>query len=90
LFGNCPTQLCRALLNAILKTMENSNCKHNDLMVNIKATRTPRFKAGADLSKTANVLNVEFHEELTAEREVTEVKLHLSSEACAKSTPLCE
>lgn len=70
--------------------MENLNCKKSDLMVNIKATRTPRFKAGADLSKTANVLNVDFHEELTAEREVIEVKLHLSSEACAVRTPDCE
>ena len=63
--------------------MENLNCKKSELMLNIKASRKPRFKAGADLSKNVNVMNVEFHESSTCENEVIEVKLHLTSEDCA-------
>lgn len=65
--------------------MEKANCANQDLVLNIKATRKPRFKAGADLSKTVNRMDVDFNHDITDEAEVIEVKLHLASEVCEQT-----
>lgn len=62
-----------------------ATCLNNELEVNVKATRRPHFKAGAEISGKMNLLNIEFNEDLREDREVIEVKLQLSSKSCAKS-----
>jgi hypothetical protein len=48
--------------------------------LNVKATLSPRFKAGADLSKTINLIKIEFNERLTETSEVLKVKLQFATE----------
>ena len=65
--------------------MEKANCANQDLVLNIKSKRKPRFKAGADLSTHVNRLDVDFNHDITDEAEVIEVKLHLTSELCEQT-----
>ncbi|MFO0495262.1 MAG: hypothetical protein ACK50Y_06995 [Flavobacteriia bacterium] len=58
-------------------------CQKNDLIVNLKARNVGRFKAGAELSGKVNLMNVEVTEHHTEELQEVEIRLHLSSEACA-------
>jgi hypothetical protein len=68
--------------------MENSNCttkcQKSDLIINVTKKNNPRFKAGAELSGKVNIMNVVFNEEIGENFEQLEIKLHLSSEACAE------
>jgi hypothetical protein len=68
--------------------MENSNCttkcQKSDLIINVTKKNSPRFKAGAELSGKVNIMNVVFNEEIGENFEQLEIKLHLSSEACAE------
>jgi hypothetical protein len=69
--------------------MENGNCtnkcKKSDLIINVRKRDVRRFKAGAELSGNVNIMNVEFNEEIGDNFEQLEIKLHLSSEACAET-----
>jgi len=73
----------------ILKKMENSNCttkcQKSDLIINVTKKNVTRFKAGAELSGKVNIMNVVFNEEIGENFEQLEIKLHLSSEACAET-----
>lgn len=74
------------------RNMIKENCTQSDLLVNVKAKRSPRFKAGSDLSNRVNFLDVDVHEELTEDHELLEVKLTLSSKQCSteETTDNCE
>ena len=71
------------------KEMENGNCtdkcKKSDLIINVTKRDVRRFKAGAELSGKVNIMNVVVNEEVGENFEQLEIKLHLSSEACADS-----
>lgn len=64
-------------------------CDSNDLQIAVKAKRTPRFKAGAELSKSVNLIDVEYNEEVTDTYEMLEVKLLLRSEDCVHEGSDC-
>jgi hypothetical protein len=59
-----------------------NDCAKGELIVNVK-TRGPRFKAGSDLSKSVNLIDLDWNENHTNEFSEMEVKLHLKSEECA-------
>lgn len=61
------------------------NCSKSNLEVHVKATRRPRFKAGADLSGKVNRMTVDFFEDEQEDREHMEIKLVLSKESCGAS-----
>jgi hypothetical protein len=69
--------------------MENSNCaekcKKSDLIINVTKKDVRRFKAGAELSGKVNLMNVTVNEESGEDFDQIEIKLHLSSEACASA-----
>ncbi len=65
-----------------------NDCAKGELLLSVK-TRRPRFKAGADLSKTVNVVDLNWNENHTDEFSEMEVKLHLKSEECAPQM-ICE
>ena len=64
-----------------------NNCFNDDLKIELKASKRPRFKAGADLSSKVNLMGVEVNQETTEEVETIEVKFVLSSEIYEKSRP---
>ncbi len=65
-----------------------NDCAKGELLLSVK-TRRPRFKAGADLSKTVNVVDLNWNENHTDEFSEMEVKLHLKTEGCAPQM-ICE
>ncbi len=73
----------------ISNKMENTNCTNkcqkSDLIINVTKKNVTRFKAGAELSGKVNIMNVVFNEEIGENFEQLEIKLHLSSEACAET-----
>ncbi len=66
--------------------MVNEKCSKSDLIVNVKSSRRPRFKAGSELSGKVNMVEVDFNEEITEESEMVEVKLVLTSKACSEES----
>lgn len=58
-------------------------CTKSDLIIEVKKKVT-RFKAGSELSGKVNLVAVDFNEEIDETSESVELKLHLSSEACAE------
>lgn len=60
----------------------NKTCQTDDLMVNLKATRRPRFKAGAELSGRVNIMDVHVDQEIRDDFEAIEIKIRLSTETC--------
>ena len=63
-----------------------NDCTSRDLILNVKS-RTPRFKAGADLSKSVNLVDLDYNSEVHDNFEVMEMKLHLRSEDCGIGLP---
>ena len=63
--------------------MSNSKgCKSNDLQIAVKAKRTPRFKAGADLSKSVNRVEVNVDQESWEESEMIAFEVKILNEDC--------
>lgn len=62
-------------------------CVSEDLTIELKASKRPRFKAGADLSGKLNRVAIEVNQEATDESETLELRLILNSEICEKSRP---
>lgn len=76
-------QFIRTMIN--IKSMENTkteSCQKNDLFLQVKTSRRPRFKAGAELSGKVNRMNVEVNEVICEEAEDLEIRIHLTSEVC--------
>lgn len=69
--------------------MQTEKCKKSDLVVNVRSSRRPRFKAGSELSGKVNMVEVDFNEEANETSELVEVKIKLTSEACG-AAPGCE
>ncbi len=69
--------------------MTKENCSKRDLIVQVKSRRISRFKAGAELSSNVSLVAVDFNEESTEDSELMEVKITLTSEACAEESS-CE
>jgi hypothetical protein len=65
-----------------MKEDVKNDCAKGELIVSVK-TRRPRFKAGADLSKTVNSVGLDWNENHSDEFLELELKLHLKSEECA-------
>lgn len=68
--------------------MGHTNCSKSDLTVALKMRRSPRFKAGSELSSKVNHVAVEFNEDLTDDAELMEIKINLTSEACVLGVEL--
>jgi hypothetical protein len=64
-----------------------NNCFNDDLKIELKASKRPRFKAGAELSGKVNLVGIEVNQETTEEAELIEVKFAISSEICEKPRP---
>ena len=60
-------------------------CTKSDLIIEVKKKVT-RFKAGSELSGKVNLVAVDFNEEMDETSESVELKIRLSSEACASVT----
>ena len=76
--------LFRWILDTNCKKMEKAvkhDCATSDLILNVKSRR-PRFKAGADLSKAVNLVDLDWDESIEGEHMVLDLKLHLRSEGC--------
>lgn len=69
--------------------MEN-NCENtgtkNDLFVRVKATKSPKFRAPAELSERVTSVAVEVNEELTETAESFDLNIHIQSRADSKLT----
>ena len=63
-----------------------NDCTSRDLILNVKS-RTPRFKAGADLSKSVNLVDLDYNSEVHDNFELMELKLVLRSEDCGIGLP---
>lgn len=85
---NCVTDP-DALVVGITIFISMENCKKSDLIVNVRSSRRPRFKAGSELSSKVNMVEVDFNEEVNDTSEMLEVKIKLSAESC-ESAPSCE
>lgn len=64
--------------------MERENCSNSNLTVSIKTKRKPRFKAGAEMSSSVNLVAVDVVEEVIEDTEVFEISIKLDSARCAK------
>lgn len=62
-------------------------CVNEDLDIQVKATRRPRFKAGAELSGKVNRISIDVDQDETADADKIAIKLIISSEVCEKSKP---
>lgn len=83
-----PKRLAEAMKPGVLnlKVMQTENCnktcQSNDLILNLKATRRPRFKAGAELSGAVNIMDVNVDQEIGENYEALEIKIRLTTETC--------
>lgn len=57
-------------------------CTNSELILNLKTSRKPRFKAGSELQGKVNRVDVEILETSTEEMDSTELKLHFHMDAC--------
>lgn len=62
-------------------------CVNEDLDIQVKATRRPRFKAGSELSGKVNRISIDVDQDETADAEKIAIKLIISSEVCEKTKP---
>lgn len=62
-------------------------CVNEDLDIQVKATRRPRFKAGAELSGKVNMVLIDVNQEQTLDAESITIKVKIESEICDKSKP---
>jgi hypothetical protein len=64
------------------------NCSKNDLILNVRK-KSVRFKAGAELSSSVNLMDVSVTEDATDTHDILEVALVLTNKQCekAKSEP---
>jgi hypothetical protein len=68
--------------------MENvidGGCTNSDLILKVRK-KTIRFKAGADLSSSVNLMDVNVLEDEDDKFETLEVKINLTSEKCNKES----
>lgn len=62
---------------------EKKGCTQSELIVNVKRVAQPLFKAGAELSKSVNMVDVGWDESHECDSTVLEFHIHLKAEECA-------
>lgn len=62
-------------------------CVNEELDIQVKATRRPRFKAGAELSSKVNLVIIDVDQEQTVDSESITIKVKIESDICDKSKP---
>ncbi len=69
--------------------MDNATkkCFNDDLNIEVRATKHPRFKAGAELSGKVNKISIDVNQDETDDAEKIAIKLLISSEVCEKLKP---
>lgn len=67
-----------------MKERVNSVCQTESVVLDLKAKRRPRFKAGSELSAKVNLVAVELNEETIDDTEIFELKLELQFERCVQ------
>jgi hypothetical protein len=64
-----------------MENIINGGCTDSNLILNVKK-KTVRFKAGADLSSSVNLMDVNVFEDKDDKFETLEVQIKLTSERC--------
>jgi hypothetical protein len=64
----------------------NKACEGSELLLNVRRSR-PRFKAGAELSNSVNMVDLNWREDLNDDVAVLEMSLHLKSSDCPATCP---
>lgn len=65
-------------------------CYNEDLNIEVKATKKPRFKAGAELSGKVNKISIDVDQDQTNDFESIGIKLTISSEVCEVKAGNCK
>lgn len=60
------------------------NCSKNDLILNVRK-KSVRFKAGAELSSSVNLMDVSVTEDATDTHDILEVALVLTNKQCEQT-----
>jgi hypothetical protein len=63
--------------------LENG-CTNNDFLLNVKTKKNIRFKAGADVSSSVNIMDVSLDEDVTETHEFLGISIRLGSKTCPK------
>ncbi len=67
--------------------LENG-CTNNDFLLNVKTKKNIRFKAGADVSSSVNIMDVSLDEDVTETHEFLGINIRLGSKTCPKVDPV--
>ncbi|MEN9302027.1 MAG: hypothetical protein RL264_456 [Bacteroidota bacterium] len=67
--------------------LENG-CTNNDFLLNVKTKKNIRFKAGAELSSSVNIMDVSLDEDVTETHEFLGISIRLGSKTCPKVDPV--
>jgi hypothetical protein len=67
--------------------LENG-CTNNDFLLNVKTKKNIRFKAGADVSSSVNIMDVNLDEDVTETHEFLGISIRLGSKTCPKVDPV--
>ena len=67
--------------------LENG-CTNNDFLLNVKTKKNIRFKAGADVSSSVNIMDVSLDEDVTETHEFLGISIRLGSNTCPKVDPV--
>ena len=67
--------------------LENG-CTNNDFLLNVKTKKNIRFKAGADVSSSVNIMDVSLDEDVTETHEFLGISIRLGSKTCPKIDPV--
>lgn len=65
-----------------------SGCTNNDFLLNVKTKKNIRFKAGADVSSSVNIMDVSLDEDVTETHEFLGISIRLGSKTCPKVDPV--
>jgi hypothetical protein len=64
-----------------MENVKDGGCTNSNLILNVRK-KTIRFKAGADLSSSVNLMDVNVFEDKDDKFETLEVQIKLTSEKC--------
>jgi hypothetical protein len=67
--------------------LENG-CTNNDFLLNVKTKKNIRFKAGADVSSSVNIMDVSLDEDVTETHEFLGISIRLGSKTYPKVDPV--
>jgi hypothetical protein len=67
--------------------LENGST-NNDFLLNVKTKKNIRFKAGADVSSSVNIMDVSLDEDVTETHEFLGISIRLGSKTYPKVDPV--